>query len=151
MIATFGAGCFWHVEEEFRKIKGVISTKVGYCGGKTKDPTYVSVCKKNTGHAESVQISYDPDIISYEKLLEIFWKIHDPTTPNRQGLDIGSQYRSVIFYHNMEQKAVAETSKKQAQERYREKIVTSIEPVQTFYLAEEYHQKYIKKKRGLNF
>ena len=146
MKATFGAGCFWHVELEFSKLKGVKSTAVGFMGGKTKNPTYKQVCKGDTGHAEVTQIDYDPDKISYEKLLGLFWKIHDPTQINRQGLDIGSQYRSVIFYHNEEQKRAAIKSKKKQQEKLNKQILTKIFPLQEFYKAEEYHQKYLEKK-----
>lgn len=145
--ATFAAGCFWGVEEKFRNIKGVISTKVGYTGGKTENPDYHKVCSGKTGHTESVEIQYNPDEFSYNKLLEIFWNLHDPTTLNRQGPDVGSQYRSVIFYHNEEQKKLAEKSKQKEQEKLGREIVTEIIPAQKFYEAEEYHQKYLMKKR----
>jgi len=145
--ATFGAGCFWGVEASFQKIKGVTSTTVGYMGGKTKNPTYEQVCTDKTGHAEVIQITYDPLIVSYEKLLEIFWSIHDPTQLNRQGPDIGTQYRSVIFYHSEEQKYIAEQSKQKQILRHKKEIVTEITPAKEFYLAEEYHQKYLEKNR----
>lgn len=147
-LATFGAGCFWHVEEEFRKQVGVISTRTGYSGGNINNPTYEQVCRGDTNHAESVQVEYNPKLTSYKKLLEVFWRIHDPTTLNRQGLDVGSQYRSVIFYHNSEQKRIAEQSKEERQKNLTQKISTSIEAIKVFYPAEERHQKYIQKKRG---
>jgi peptide-methionine (S)-S-oxide reductase len=149
--ATFGAGCFWGVEETFRKIPGVTSTAVGYCGGSTQSPTYEQVCTDRTGHAESVEIEYDPSKVSYEKLLEVFWDNHNPTTLNRQGPDAGSQYRSVIFYHSPEQKAAAEASKKKLDEsgKFRRPIVTQIVPAAPFWRAEEYHQQYLEK-RGLS-
>jgi peptide-methionine (S)-S-oxide reductase len=145
--ATFGAGCFWHVEEAFRQLKGVLSTTVGYSGGTTKNPTYEDVCTDKTGHAEVVEITFDPQKISYNELLKVFWDIHDPTTKNRQGPDVGTQYRSVIFYHSSEQKAMAERSKKDLEQskKYRKKIVTEITEAPTFYPAEEYHQHYLEK------
>lgn len=146
--ATFGAGCFWHVEHVFANIKGVNSTAVGYTGGHTKDPAYEDVCTDKTGHAEAVQVKYDPDVVSYEDLLRVFWQNHDPTTLNRQGPDIGTQYRSVIFYHTPEQKIMAEKSKDALvrSARYENKsIVTDITPALDFYRAEEYHQKYFEK------
>jgi peptide-methionine (S)-S-oxide reductase len=148
-IATFGAGYFWGVEEKFRKIKGVVSTTVGYSGGDFNNPTYKNVCSGKTGHAEVVRVEYDPDIVSYEELLEIFWKIHNPTTLNRQGFDIGEQYRSVIFYHSEEQKEKALESKKRLEKSgiYKDPIVTKIEDAKEFYRAEEYHQKYIQKQQ----
>src|SRR4030042_5532224 len=127
--AIFGAGCFWGVEASFQKIKGVNSTIVGFMGGKIKNPTYEKVCTDKTGHAEVVQIIYDPLIISYEKLLEIFWSIHDPTQLNRQGLDIGTQYRSVIFYHSEEQKKIAEQSKQKQLLRYKKELTTEVTPI----------------------
>ncbi len=145
-LATFGAGCFWHVEEEFRKLNGVINTTVGYSGGSTKNPTYQEVCTGKTNHVEVCQIEFNPKIISYEKLLEKFWEIHNPTELNRQGPDVGSQYRSVIFYHNESQKELAEKSKKEQQEGYKKEIVTEITKAKEFYKAEEYHQKYLSKK-----
>ena len=144
--ATLGAGCFWGVEETFRKIKGVIKTTVGYMGGDLKNPNYEQVCTDKTGHAEVIQIIFDEEQISYEKLLETFWKIHDPTQLNMQGPDIGTQYRSVIFYHNELQKKIAKQSKKQIQKKYVKIIVTEIIPSREFYPAEEYHQKYLQKQ-----
>lgn len=148
--ATFGAGCFWGVEEEFRKVKGVVETAVGYMGGNTPNPTYEQVCTDKTGHAEVVQLRYDPRQVSYEKLLEIFWEIHDPTAFNRQGPDIGTQYRSVIFFHDTKQETAAQKSKADLEKsgKYKNKIVTEIISVPTFWRAEEYHQKYLEK-RGL--
>jgi len=145
--ATFGAGCFWGVEAAFRKVKGVKDTAVGYMGGTTKSPTYNEVCTDKTGHAEVVQIEYDPKAIAYDELLNIFWKIHDPTQVNRQGPDFGSQYRSVIFYHTEEQKVKAISSKEELQNSggYRRKIATEIIPASTFWRAEEYHQRYHEK------
>jgi len=145
--ATFGAGCFWHVEEAFRHLKGVNSTTVGYTGGTLKNPTYEEVCTDKTGHAEVVEIIYDPAKISYEELLNVFWDIHDPTTKNRQGPDVGTQYRSVIFYHTLGQRTVAETSKKNLDQskKYKKKIMTEITKATTFYPAEEYHQQYLVK------
>ena len=140
MKATFGAGCFWKPEEVFGKVKGVISTAVGYMGGKTDNPSYGQVCGGSTGHAEVVQIEFDPKIISYKELLDIFWKIHDPSQLNRQGPDVGEQYRSVIFYHNQEQKKLAEESKPK-------NAFTQIVPAKKFWRAEEYHQKYMEKMK----
>lgn len=148
-IATFSAGCFWGVEEKFRNLKGVIRTEVGYIGGRTENPTYEEVCTKETGHAEAVRVTFDPDQISYEKLLEFFWKIHDPTSMNRQGSDVGDQYRSVIFYHNDDQRELAQTSKKKIQEDLSKPVLTSIEMATQFYRAEEPHQQYLKKKNEL--
>jgi len=146
--ATFAAGCFWGVEEAFRTLPGVVSTRVGYTGGVTKNPTYEDVCSNTTGHAEAVEVTFDPAKISYEKLLDVFWKIHDPTTVNRQGPDVGSQYRSVIFFHNKAQQTAAIASKDKLNKslKYRGKIVTQILPASTFYPAEEYHQQYLKKQ-----
>ena len=148
--ATFGAGCFWGVEAHFRQIPGVTDATVGYLGGETKNPTYQDVCTDQTGHAEVVQLTYDPAKVSYEQLLEAFWNMHNPTTPNRQGPDVGTQYRSAIFFHTPEQKATAEASKAklQASGRYRSPVVTEITPASEFYRAEEYHQRYLEK-RGL--
>jgi len=145
--ATFAAGCFWHVEEAFRHLKGVISTTVGYMGGTLKNPTYEDVCTDKTRHAEVIEITYDPGKISYEDLLNVFWDIHDPTTKNRQGPDVGTQYRSVIFYHTLEQKTAAEISKKNLEQsrKYKKKIVTEITKATIFYPAEEYHQQYLAK------
>jgi len=145
--ATFGAGCFWGVEAAFHKIKGVKNTTVGYMGGNLENPSYEDVCTDKTGHAEVVQIEFDPSIVSYEELLEVFWKIHDPTQLNRQGFDIGIQYRSVIFYHDKKQKKLAEKSKEKQEKsgKYNTPIVTEITPVKKFYEAEEYHQRYLEK------
>ena len=147
-IATFGAGCFWGVEAAFQNVKGVMSTSVGYMGGNLKNPTYADVCTDKTGHVEVVQIIFNPSIISYEKLLKIFWDIHDPTQLNRQEADIGTQYRSVIFYHNKKQKQAAEHSKKKQQQsgKFDRKIVTEITKATEFYKAEDYHQNYLKKQ-----
>ena len=147
--ATFAAGCFWHVEEEFRKVKGVVDTKVGYTGGSMEKPSYEMVCTDATGHAEAIEVTYDPKVISYEELLKVFWEMHDPTQINRQGPDIGTQYRSAIFYHNEKQKKAALKSKEEQQKRLRSKIATEIISVKDFYKAEEYHQKYLMK-RGKN-
>jgi peptide-methionine (S)-S-oxide reductase len=144
--ATFAAGCFWGVDAVFERTEGVEKTTVGYTGGKTKNPTYEQVCTGKTGHAEAVQIIYNPKIITYEQLLETFWMIHDPTQKNRQGPDIGTQYRSAIFYHNQEQKHMAEESKKQKEKYLGVKIQTEITLAKEFYPAEEYHQKYLKKQ-----
>ena len=147
-IATFGAGCFWGVEETFRQVKGVISTEVGYSGGTQENPNYEQVCTAQTGHAEVVKIEFDPSVVSYDEILSVLWKIHNPTTLNRQGPDIGSQYRSVIFFHNSEQEKAALASRKNLKEShvYNSPIVTEIEPAATFYRAEEYHQQYFKKQ-----
>ena len=144
-IATFGAGCFWHVQAEFDKLKGILKTDVGFMGGETKNPTYKQVCIDKTSHAEVCQVEFNPKIISYEKLIESFWQMHDPTQINKQGLDIGSQYRSVIFYRSPKQKELAEKSKEKMQKEYDKKIVTQISPAKEFYLAEKYHQKYFEK------
>ena len=147
MRATFGAGCFWHVEDLLSKTRGVKSTKVGYIGGRSSNPTYEEVCTDKTGHAEAVEVEYDPDEISYEELLSVFWSNHNPTTLNRQGPDIGVQYRSAIFYHNDEQKEIAKRSKQTLDKsgQFENPIVTEILPTCAFYKAEEYHQKYFKK------
>lgn len=146
--ATFGAGCFWGVEAAFQKIKGVKKTTVGYMGGKTKNPTYEDVCTDETGHAEVVQIQFDEKIVTYEELLDVFWEIHNPTQLNRQRFDIGTQYRSVIFYTNENQRKTAETSKNKLEKskKYKKPIVTEIIPEKEFYKAEEYHQNYLKKQ-----
>jgi len=145
--ATFGAGCFWGVEARFRKVEGVIDAISGYSGGITKDPTYKDVCTDKTGHAEVVQVTYDPSIVSYEDLLEIFWNIHNPTTLNRQGWDVGTQYRSVVFYHNEDQKKKAIELKEKLDKsgKYKKSIVTEIVPIKEFYRAEDYHQRYYEK------
>jgi len=147
-IATFGAGCFWGIEAAFRQVPGVTDAVVGYAGGHTANPTYKDVCTDGTGHAEVVQVTFDPEQLSYEKLLEVFWKIHDPTQLNRQGPDFGTQYRSAIFFHSPEQEAVARKSKEQAQAsgRFRRPIVTEITAASAFYRAEEYHQRYLEKR-----
>jgi peptide-methionine (S)-S-oxide reductase len=149
--ATFGAGCFWGVEESFRQIPGVLDTAVGYLGGSTANPTYQDVCTDETGHAEVVQVTYDPAKVSYDQLLNVFWESHDPTTLNRQGPDIGTQYRSAIFFHSPEQERLARASKEkmQASGKFRRPIVTEITLASTFYRAEDYHQKYLAK-RGLS-
>jgi len=147
--ATFGAGCFWGVEEAFRQIPGVVDTAVGYLGGHTKNPTYKDVCSDETGHAEVVQVTYDPAKVNYEQLLDVFWSSHDPTTINRQGPDIGTQYRSAIFFHSPEQERIARTSREKIQPKLRRPIVTEITAATTFYRAEEYHQKYLAK-RGMS-
>jgi len=149
-LATFAAGCFWHVEEDFMHMKGVIKTTVGYSGGHMKNPTYKDVCSDETGHAEAVQIEFDPKQISYEKLLDKFWETHDQTSYHKQGPDVGSQYRAAIFYHNGEQKQAAIKSKNKLQksEKYKnKKIVTEIVKASEFYPAEEYHQKYFQKHK----
>ena len=145
--ATFGAGCFWGVEANFREVKGVVATAVGYEGGTTKNPTYQDVCTDATGHAEVVQVEYDPEKVSYDKLLQVFWTNHDPTTENRQGPDVGTQYRSVIFYESPEQKTEAEASKARLEKSgtFHRPVVTHIEPAMTFYKAEDYHQQYLEK------
>jgi len=145
--ATFGAGCFWGVEAAFRKVKGVVSTTVGYSGGSSKNPTYKDVCSGRTGHAEVVQVEYDPSKTSYEELLNVFWGVHDPTQMNRQGPDVGTQYRSAIFFYNAEQEAAAKAAKAHLEKsgRYRKPIVTEIIPASEFYMAEEYHQQYFEK------
>lgn len=149
-MATFAAGCFWGVEEAFTKIKGVKSTRVGYIGGNLRNPRYEDVCTDRTGHAEALQVKYDPKEVSYEELLDLFWSIHNPTTKNRQGPDIGSQYRSIIFYHTPEQESIAKKSKQEldASNKFQNKIVTEIVPATTFYQAEDYHQKYYQKIGG---
>ena len=146
--ATFGAGCFWGVEVSFRELPGVRDAAVGYAGGTKKNPSYEDVCTGRTGHAEVVEVDYDPAVTSYDQLLDLFWKDHDPTTPNRQGPDVGTQYRSVIFYHTPEQKAAAQASKEKAQANFPRPIVTEILPAPEFYRAEEYHQRYVEKRKA---
>ena len=148
--ATFAAGCFWGVEAAFAEIDGVVETAVGYSGGHTENPTYEQVCTGRTGHAEAVEVTFDPAQVSYEHVLEAFWEMHDPTTLNRQGPDVGSQYRSAIFFHTPEQEQAAHASKArvQASGKYRRPIVTEITPASEFYRAEEYHQKYFQKHGG---
>ena len=145
---TFAAGCFWHVELAFQNIKGVKETTAGYTGGQLEHPTYKQVCAGITGHAEAVEVLYDPNVVTYNQLLETFWSIHDPTTLNRQGPDVGSQYRSAIFFHNTDQQTAAETSKEKLQtlEKFKDKIVTEIVPAGKFYKAEQYHQNYLKNR-----
>lgn len=147
-IATFGAGCFWGVEEAFQRVPGVIETAVGYTGGATPNPTYRDVCTDETGHAEAVQVTFDPAKVSYEDLLGVFWKTHDPTQVNRQGPDFGTQYRTAIFFHSPEQEAAAKKSKAalQASGRFTRPVATEITPASVFYRAEEYHQKYLQKR-----
>jgi len=146
-IATFAAGCFWGPEARFRRVNGVVDAAVGYMGGHVKNPTYEMVCTDETGHAEVVQVTYDPSVISYEQLLELFWNMHDPTTPDRQGFDFGSQYRSAIFCHDENQRAAADASKKLLDEsgQFGDPIVTEIVSAGPFYRAEEYHQRYLEK------
>jgi peptide-methionine (S)-S-oxide reductase len=146
--ATFAAGCFWGVEATFRQLPGVISTRVGYTGGDTANPTYKQVCTDTTGHAEAVEIDYDPTKLSYDKLLEVFWENHDPTQLNRQGPDWGKQYRSAIFFHSPEQEVEAKASKEQLEKshRFSKPVVTQIVPATTFFEAEDYHQQYLEKK-----
>ena len=149
--ATFAAGCFWGVEDIFRLTPGVLDTCVGYTGGNTLNPTYEQVCTGTTRHAEAVLITFDPALISYEQLLDIFWRLHDPTTLNRQGPDIGTQYRSAIFYHNDDQKRFAELSKHQLEQSgvLNKPVATTLMPAETFYSAEDYHQQYFQK-RGMS-
>jgi peptide-methionine (S)-S-oxide reductase len=146
--ATFGAGCFWGVEATFRRLAGVQSTQVGYTGGTLANPTYEDVCTGRTGHAEALEVTFDPAVISYHDLLEVFWSNHNPTTLNRQGPDVGTQYRSAIFYHSPEQLAEAQASRDAAQAQFPRPIVTQIEAASEFWSAEEYHQQYLEK-RGL--
>jgi peptide-methionine (S)-S-oxide reductase len=145
--ATFAAGCFWGVEEVFRRVKGVADVQVGYTGGHTPDPTYQDVCGDRTGHAEAVEVTFDPAQVSYDDLLEVFWANHNPTTPNRQGPDVGSQYRSAIFYHTQAQRGAAEASRERLARsgRYPRPVVTEVVPASPFYRAEEYHQRYLEK------
>jgi len=146
--ATFGAGCFWGVEAAFREIPGVVSTQVGYAGGRKEHPTYQEVCSDTTGHAEVVEVTFDPALVSYDELLSVFWKCHDPTQFNRQGPDFGSQYRSAIFFHTPEQEhsALASREKEDLSGRHRRQVVTEITPASTFWRAEEYHQQYLGKR-----
>jgi peptide-methionine (S)-S-oxide reductase len=150
--ATFAAGCFWGVEEAFRQVKGVVSTAVGYTGGSFNNPRYEDVCSGKTGHAEAMEIEYDPSRVSYDELLTVFWENHDPTTLNRQGPDIGTQYRSAIFFHTPEQKAAAIASKENLQKsgRYTNPISTEITPASQFYRAEDYHQQYVEKRGSVH-
>ena len=146
--ATFGAGCFWGVEAAFRRVEGVLGTRVGYAGGTVPNPTYEQVCSDRTGHAEVVEVSYDDDVVPYEQLLAVFWAEHDPTQLNRQGPDIGSQYRSVVFVHDDAQRRAAEASRERVQARLARPVVTRIEGAPPFWEAEDYHQRYLEK-RGL--
>lgn len=148
--ATFGAGCFWCVEAVFDRLPGVLNVESGYSGGKTPDPTYKQVCSGRTGHAEVVRITYDPSQVAYEQLLDLFWRMHDPTTLNRQGADVGSQYRSVVFYHNDAQREAAETMKRKLDQSdtFDDPIVTEISPAAEFYPAEDYHQDYFENNRN---
>ena len=146
--ATFGAGCFWQVEVEYRNLPGVTDATVGYMGGTLENPSYQDVCTGRTGHAEAVEVDFDPERISYEELLETFWRLHDPTQLNRQGPDVGTQYRSAIFFHSPEQERAATASRDRAQSRFRRPVVTEITPAGPFYPAEDYHQRYLEK-RGL--
>ena len=144
--AMFGAGCFWGIEKYFQNIQGITSTKVGYSGGNLINPTYEEVCLGTTNHAEVVLIEFDDELISYKELLDHFWKCHDPTQLNRQGPDIGTQYRSIIFYYSEKQKKIADESKKNIQNNFNEKVITEIKKVKDFFIAEEYHQCFIKKQ-----
>ena len=146
--ATFGAGCFWGVEAAFRQVDGVTKTEVGYEGGHLENPTYQDVCSHTTGHAEVVEVTYDPERVPYETLLEVFWNKHNPTQKNRQGPDVGTQYRSVIFTHSPEQERVAREELEKARPRFSKPIVTTIEPAPTFWKAEDYHQDYFEKNHG---
>lgn len=143
-VATFGAGCFWGVEETYRTFKGVVSTRVGYAGGKTEKPTYKEVCRGDTNHAEVVEVTFDPAKVSYQELVDLFFKLHDPTQVNRQGPDYGTQYRTVIFYHSPEQRTTAEATIKRLTDagKYKRPIATKVEPAPTFWVAEDYHQQY---------
>ena len=149
--AIFGAGCFWHIQDRFKKVKGVSSTSVGYSGGKKDSPTYEQVCTGDTGHAEVVEVDFDPSVVTYSELLDVFWSCHDPTTKDRQGPDIGHQYRSVIYYLDDRQKKLAEESMNDMSEsrRFRDSIVTEIYPIKEYYKAEDYHQDYFDKKGSL--
>jgi peptide-methionine (S)-S-oxide reductase len=145
---TFGAGCFWGIEYSFKKVPGVLEAPVGYSGGSLENPTYQQVCSGQTGHAEVVQVKFEPNKVSFQELLEVFWNIHDPTTLNRQGPDVGTQYRSAIFFHSQEQETLAKKSvqKLTEQKRFSNPIVTEISPIDVFYLGEEYHQRYFEKQ-----
>ena len=147
-MATFGAGCFWQIEMAYRETEGVIDTAVGYEGGHVDHPTYEQVCSGTTGHAEVTQVIFDPDRVSYEELLDKFWDLHDPTQVDRQGPDVGNQYRTVIFYHSPEQEQAATASRQRAQERFGQPIMTSVEPATGFWRAEEYHQCYLQKRQS---
>lgn len=144
--ATFAAGCFWGVEHGFRALRGVVQTRVGYTGGQLNHPSYEQVCTDTTGHAEAVEVAFDPSVVSYDELLEHFFASHDPTTPDRQGPDVGSQYRSAVFFHDADQKARAEQALARAQQRLGRRVVTAITAASTFWPAEEYHQRYLEKR-----
>jgi peptide-methionine (S)-S-oxide reductase len=144
--ATFAAGCFWGVEAAFRRVEGVTATRVGYIGGRTDNPTYEQVCSHTTGHAEAVEVTFDDEQVSYEQLLDVFWANHDPTQKNRQGWDIGDNYRTEIFVHDDEQREIGEASKRREQGRYRKEIVTEVTPAPSFWEAEDYHQQYLEKR-----
>ncbi len=150
-IATFGAGCFWCVEAVLEQVDGVVGVQSGYMGGTVDDPTYRQICTGDTGHAEVVQVTFDPEVLPYEALLEWFWRLHDPTTLNRQGADVGTQYRSAIFYHSEEQRAAAESSKENASAQFDDPIVTEITPAATFWSAEEYHQDYYRANKTAGY
>ena len=150
-VATLGGGCFWCLEAVYERVEGVVSVTSGYAGGTVVDPSYEDVCTGSTGHAEVVQIEYDPEKTSYEKLLDLFWKAHDPTTPNRQGADVGTQYRSIILFHDERQKSIAEESLKKAQASYENPIVTEIRQLERFFRAEEYHQDYFDKNPNAGY
>ena len=149
--ASFAAGCFWQVEETRRKVPGGLSTRVGYTGGEAPNPTYRDVCSGSTGHAETLELEFDPAEVSYDQLLDLFWEVHDPTQLNRQGPDVGTQYRSAIFFHSPQQEAAARASKQAVQARSRREIVTEIVPAAEFHRAEEYHQRYMEKRTGASF
>lgn len=148
-LATFAAGCFWGVEETFRKVPGVTATRVGYTGGHRAHPNYKQVCRGDTGHAEAVEVTFDPDVVTYDRLLEVFWSCHDPTQVNRQGPDVGSQYRSAVFVHDPDQEAIARASKAREEDsgRHSRPIATEIATAAPFWAAEEYHQGYVQKQR----
>lgn len=152
-IATFAGGCFWCLEAVFQRVNGVSHVRSGYTGGEIANPTYEQVCNGTTGHAEAVQIEFDPSIVSYDQLLDVFWQLHDPTTLNRQGNDVGTQYRSAVYYHNEEQRAAAEASrdKLEAAGTYADPVVTEISPAETFYEAETYHQDYYNQNRQSSY
>jgi len=150
-LATFGGGCFWCMEAVLQRTEGVLSVTSGYAGGTTRNPTYEEVCTGDTGHAEVIQVAYDPERLGYTDLLDMFWQAHDPTTPNRQGADVGSQYRSIILYHDEKQKAAAEQSREKAQAKVRAPIVTEIKPLETFWKAEGYHQDYYNQHRNAGY
>jgi peptide-methionine (S)-S-oxide reductase len=151
-VATFGAGCFWGVEAAFRRVPGVLDAVSGYSGGHTQNPSYRDVCTDSTGHAEVVQVTFDPEKVSYAQLLDVFWKIHDPSQVNRQGPDFGTQYRTAIFFHTPEQEAIAKKSKQalDASRRFRQPIATEITPAGPFWRAEEYHQRYLEKRGAIS-